>query len=89
MKEAIGCEAKRKEKHIELHEAIQGIDSLCQKLDHLLERIEGQNLKDGRCDGIDGVEPPFIEVLTCGAGDIREKTENVHQRIAKLTELLF
>lgn len=93
MIEPIGCETKRREKHIEIHDAIQQMDSITRQLDELIYRIEGpvpqvpQDNPNG--EYVKEPLPPLIEVLSGGAGEIREKTANAHKRIVRLNELLF
>ena len=90
MNEQIGCEAVRREKHIELHDAIQQIGAISQQLDDLIHRIEGPSPTNP--EGVKEKKealPTLRDILDGGAGVIMEKTEDAHKRISRLNELLF
>jgi len=82
------CEARR-EKHIELHEAIQNLDSITRHLDDLIERLQGPIPKNVVEANAKPGNPNFLDVLNGGAGAIHKKTEMANDRIAQVIELLF
>ena len=89
MIESIDCESNRREKHIELHNAIQQIDSISRQLDELICRMEGPVPHNAECSDVKESLPNFMDVLNGAAGAIREKTDSAHKRIIQLNELLF
>lgn len=81
--------ADRREKHIEMHDAIQNIDGLTRSLDELIERMEGPTPQAGVDPSEKENIPNFMDVLDGAPSAIREKTGSAHRRIQRLTELLF
>jgi hypothetical protein len=88
MNEIPNCETKR-EKHIELHDAIQQIDAISQSLDELIYRLEGPVPDVNAVCEVKESLPSFMDVLNGGAGAILEKTDRAIKRIMRLNELLF
>lgn len=90
--DTIGCEAKaaRREKHIELHDAIQRLDKIAMELDDLIYRMEGPAPQTGAVNDVEEATPNFfMDVLNGGADAISEKAEAAHKRIDRLNELLY
>ncbi|MCP4304687.1 MAG: hypothetical protein GY788_07390 [bacterium] len=81
--------ADRREKHIEMHEAIQNMDGLTRHLDELIERMEGPvpQIRAEACE--QESTPHFMDVLNGAPDAIREKTDSAHKQIQRLTDLLF
>lgn len=78
-----------KEKSHILHEAIQQLDYVVNKLDDLINRIQGP-LPDCREQSIEKEHVPYLlEVLENGPRLIYDTTEEINNRIDKITELLF
>ncbi len=89
MIEQISNEAIRREKHIEIHDAIQQIGTISQQLDDLIHRIEGPSPTDHEFAKEKESLPTLRDILDGGAGAIMEKTEDARKRISRLNELLF
>lgn len=82
------CGPTRKEKHIELHQAIIDVCSVISHLKSLTERIRGAEPKDPECLKTND-SPTLSEVLNHGAGALRETTSEIHSIIDALEEALF
>ena len=83
------CSDVKKEKHIELYNAIQCIDNIIQDFDSLLYRIEGPIPENSKCETPKNPDPALIDVLNGGANLINDKIDSIRNRITRLHELLF
>lgn len=81
----------RQEKHVELQEAINGMDSACYNIDRLIDRLRGPDVVKGTEENCKAKTPTpsFLSVLECGPSTIRANTEAINKRIDELNELLF
>ena len=81
--------SSRREKHIELHDAILGMNRIINELDNLICRIEGPVPMAGDCEPPQDSSPNLIDILNGGGDLISDKTEAAYNRIMRLHELLF
>lgn len=88
MNESIACEPRR-EKHTQLHEAIQDLDGIARHLDELIEKVTGPTPETGEPTNSKEPQPTLSDILNGGADAIRTKTETAHRQIERLKELLF
>lgn len=75
------------EKHLDMYEAIQGLDEISRQLKTLIGRLEGVGQAGAALE--EELGPTFMDVLGRGPGEIREKTKAAHEAIDHLTKLLF
>ena len=79
-----------REKHVMIHDAIENMDGISEHLDRLIARLEGDDLPDTSEEAVGARDKrAFMDVLICAPGAIQEKTQNAHQRIERIVELLF
>ena len=94
MIEEMNCEAERQPKHIELHDAIQGMKSISRELDALIEQIEGPrpqppaNLDPSNVKA-PTPQPQLVDILNSGADSIRSYQDEAMKRIEDVRSLLF
>lgn len=87
---AMGAATPRKDKHIEIHEAIQNLDSISHHLDALISRLEGPSPQNEVSKkGPQEPEPTLLDILNGGSNAIRMAADIAHERIDRLSELLF
>lgn len=81
----------RAQKHIELDQAIRGIENLSNQARGLLNRINGPaSPETGNALLAKSVEEPTLsEVLCRGPNDIRVRVEEVHALISEIEATLF
>jgi hypothetical protein len=81
----------KREKHIELHQAIMDMDIIIRELDDLVDRMQGPTPHTGEKLDPEAIEslPNFMDVLDGAAGLIRIKIDAIQERIALLNEMLF
>ncbi|MEE9223078.1 MAG: hypothetical protein V3V40_06435 [Nitrosomonadaceae bacterium] len=83
------CEAPKQDNHVEIFEAVLGMDLISEKLSLLIKRVS-----------VGGVEPiseaqpipqspPLQEVLRDCSGDIRGRTQGIIESINELELKLF
>lgn len=87
MNETIACDSRR-EKHIDLNDAIKNLDSVNAHIDELINRLKGP--VPGNClEDPKETAPSFIDVLDRSPAAIREKAQVAHEKLEELTHLLF
>ena len=79
----------RQEKHIELAEAVNSIDSILMRLDELAERISGPTPKPDCNKELKDRAPTLADVLNGAPNAIRSKVEEAQRRIDCIQELIF
>lgn len=99
MNENIACgpgKAERQEKHMELNNAVNDLDSVLQHLNKLINRVRGPapplpvapgSLEEPK--RLQDRPPTLVEVLDLAPESIRSKVEEAHRRIDEIQELLF
>ena len=88
MNEVMACDS-RQEKHLEMHEAIQGLSSVSRGLDELIIRIQGPLSIAGEDPQEKEPHMYLVDVLNKGPDAIRSETEENHKRINQIVDLLF
>ena len=80
-------EAKR-EKHIDLDDAIESMDNVIHRAHDILRRI--QDASGGGCEGTAECKTPSLkEVLDFGADRIREKNVELHKILDEIQSSIF
>lgn len=77
----------RGEKHTELHNAIEHVDSVNSALCQLIGQITGTPPESSTKP--DQQSPSLSDVLEAGPDHIREKLDTAHNSISRIRELLF
>ena len=80
----------RKQKHVELYDAIKRIGTISNQLDMLIDLIQGPRPRESEKQRAQKDMPPtLIDVLNIGANEIIEYTESANKRIEQIKEMLF
>lgn len=83
-----GCD--RQQKHLDLHESIESMREMPMRLESLIVRITGEGpRKDDTCDRAERTQPCLFHVLEGGGTEIRAISNQTHELISKLEELIF
>lgn len=76
------------EKHIEIVQRVRSIDTVVDRLDSLINRIENMDSDDCK-DKLSGGNPSLSEFLNSHADVIENKVDNMLNSISRIEILLF
>lgn len=85
----LGAGSLRREKHIELAEAIRHMGDVRNELQDLIDRVQGQQIETTPAPQAPQIMPSLQELLDSGPEQIHTINKNMLDMIRTLREMLF